>query len=388
MKNEVEIRIFADAVEATALEQIRQISRHPAIRGPVAIMPDVHAGAGCVVGFTGRFGDAVIPNIVGVDLGCGVAALALGDSGAIDLPRLDQAIRLRIPLGRNRHRDGRALEAPGIPQRLCSEAEVLCADIESNFYRREVKKAGIAPISQLGTLGGGNHFIEIGRSDKDGGLWLIVHSGSRNFGKQVAEHFQALARSLTGKNGRPPAGLEALPLALGGDRYLRWAETAQRYARLNRRLILAAIADILGRRYDDDAIVESVHNAIDPLDRIIRKGAIPARCGEKVIIPFNMASGTLLGIGRGNAAMNDSAPHGAGRRYSRSAMRRQLENDPERLQDFQKRMQGIFSTSINRDTFDESPLAYKDPAAILPYLEEAVTISERLRPVYNLKAAE
>lgn len=387
-KNECQILIHADSLDPIATEQVKLIAGHPAVHGLISIMPDAHAGAGCVIGFTGKFREAVIPNIVGVDIGCGVASHPLPGIQKIDFKGMDDYIRKRIPLGMTQRDSAGFLKDIPISDTMKKAALSLCEHTEEEFYKGEKIGRHIQPLLQLGTLGGGNHFIEIGRSEKDGGYHLIVHSGSRNLGKRIADHYQQQAAEVTRQMGLTvPKGMEYLPLASGGDRYLHWATIAQAYARFNRRFMLATILEFFGLQFDDKQVIESVHNYIAEKDQVVRKGAISAHEGEQVIIPLNMADGTIIGIGKGNTGYNKSAPHGAGRKHSRKEMFRKLDKGEYSLSDFSGSMQGIFSTSINRGTFDESKFAYKDPAEIEKYLLETVTVTDKMKPVYNLKAA-
>lgn len=257
-----------------------------------------------------------------------------------------------------------------VPDTLRKAARSLCDHTEEGFYQGEKIGRHLPPLMQLGTLGGGNHFIEIGQSENDGRYRLIVHSGSRNLGKRIAEHFQEMAVKISREMGiNVPKGMEYLPLTAGGERYMHWATIAQAYARYNRRFMLATILEFFGLRFEEGQVIESVHNYIAEKDQVIRKGAISAHDGEQVIIPLNMADGTIIGIGRGNSSYNRSAPHGAGRKSSRKEMFRKLDKGEYSMGDFSDSMQGIFSTSINRESFDESKFAYKDPAEIEKYLE-------------------
>lgn len=387
-KNECPVQIHADTLDPIATEQVKQIALHPALHGLISIMPDAHAGAGCVIGFTGRFRDAVIPNIVGVDIGCGVASHPLARVTQIDFQGLDDFIRERIPLGMNQREDAGFFERVPVPDTLRKAARSLCEYTEDGFYQGEKIGRHLPPLMQLGTLGGGNHFIEIGQSEHDRNYRLVVHSGSRNLGKRIAEHYQELAANITRQMGMTvPKGMEYLPLAAGGERYMHWATIAQAYARYNRRFMLATILDFFGMKLDEQQVIESVHNYIAERDHVIRKGAISAHEGEQVIIPLNMADGTIIGTGKGNTSYNRSAPHGAGRRHSRKEMFRKLDRGEYSIKNFSDSMKGIFSTSIHRETFDESKFAYKDPAEIEKYLLETVIVTDTLKPVYNLKAA-
>lgn len=385
--NRCELQIHAKELDPLASEQVEQIIRHPALQGLVAIMPDAHTGTGCVIGFTGKFRNAVIPNIVGVDIGCGVACHPLTGIRSIDFPALDRHIRESVPLGMN-SRDSLALfDNPGVPHIFRQAFSSLCRQIEEGFYQGNKIGKHIPPLHQIGTLGGGNHFIEIGQDTK-GGYHLIIHSGSRNMGKRIAEFYQEKAAKVTREKGiRMPKGQEYLPLNAGGTDYLKWATAAQTFARYNRRMMLIAILSFFGIGFNEQQVIESVHNYISEKDNIIRKGAISAHRGERVIIPLNMADGTIIGQGKGNASYNLSAPHGAGRCHGRREMFRKLKAGEYTMRDFSDSMRHVFSTSVTRETFDESKFAYKPLADIEEYLLETVLVEERLIPVYNLKAA-
>lgn len=386
-KNQCELLIHAKELDPKADEQIHQIINHPALHGLVSIMPDAHAGSGCVIGFTGKFRNAVIPNIVGVDIGCGVACHPLSGIRDIDFPALDSHIREAIPLGMNWHNGTAHLDRKEVPENLHRSITSLCEHIEDGFYQGNKVGRHIPAIRQIGTLGGGNHFIEIGQ-DEDGGYHLIVHSGSRNLGKRVADFYQEKAGKVTREMSvRVPKGQEFLPLSAGGDQYVKWASMAQAYARYNRRMMIIAILSFFGIPFDEQQVVESVHNYISEKDQIIRKGAISAHKDERVIIPLNMADGTILGRGKGNTAYNLSAPHGAGRKHGRMDMFRRLDRGEFSMEKFRDSMKHVFSTSLCRETFDESKFAYKAYADIEQYLLETVEVTGRLTPVYNLKAA-
>jgi len=386
-KNSRELQIHAGVLDPVADEQVHQIANHPVLHGLIAIMPDAHAGAGSVIGFTGRFRDAVIPNIVGVDIGCGVVCHPLPGVRKIDFQALDRQIRAEIPLGMNSRSNLSLFERPEVPQNLRSVFISLCEDIELGFYAANGIGKHIQPLRQIGTLGGGNHFIEIGR-DNTGNYHLIIHSGSRNFGKRVAEFFQTKAvKSVKVMGINVPRGLEFLPMDSGGNEYMKWAVAAQSYARYNRRMMLVFILSFFGLRLDESQFTESVHNYISEKDGIIRKGAISAHKGERVIIPLNMADGTILGVGKGNPSYNFSAPHGAGRSHGRREMFRKLKEGEYSMKDFRDSMRHVFSTSVVKETFDESRFAYKPLADIKNYLLETVNVKDKLTPVYNLKAS-
>jgi RNA-splicing ligase RtcB len=390
-------KIFAVDIEHSALEQIRNVVNHPAFAGQtIRVMPDVHAGAGCVIGFTSTFGDKVVPNIVGVDIGCGVAAWKL-PGASVEFEELQDFIRHRIPYGsgtRERTADDFEELAEKMAERL-AESDRSVPDEGLRRYGVEIARlrriAGFIErtcastkqetdyvFRSIGTLGGGNHFIEVDRDDS-GALWLTVHSGSRNFGLKVANFHQAKAREKKGKMG----GLEYLE---GEDtrEYLEDMETAQAYARLNRYVmghrILSRFFGMSPREIDEAEDVESVHNYISTSDGIIRKGAISAMADEKLIIPWNMRDGLVLGVGKGNPDWNSSAPHGAGRRMSRSEAKEKLSLDR-----FEKTMAGIWSRTVNKATIDEAPFAYKNHEEIERAIEPAVEIRLVLKPVYNFK---
>jgi tRNA-splicing ligase RtcB len=381
------VNVHADQLDPLAAQQIEQVRTHPALEGLIAIMPDAHAGAGCVIGFTGRYHEGVIPNLVGVDIGCGVAVYPLSGVKEIDFPALDKYIRRFIPLGMERHPNLETVRNLPVAPELQRPALALCTEMEHGFFNALNLKKYIAPHLQMGTLGGGNHFIEIDRSPAQDEYYLLIHSGSRNAGKRIADYFQKQALMYTRNAGIEVAkGMEFLPLDGEGKAYLHWAEKAQEYARWNRRFMLALILKFFGLKFDEENVTESIHNYIDPRDNIIRKGAIAAYAGQKVVIPLNMADGTLLGEGKGNPEYNFSAPHGAGRCHSRREMMRRLKQGDYTLSDYEHAMQGVFSTSVTSGTFDESPFAYKDSHMIETYVRETVEITAHLKPVYNLKA--
>ena len=370
-------------IDSETYDQIKLLKEHPAFHGLIAIMPDAHAGKGCVIGFTGKFKDLVIPNIVGVDIGCGVYAVELPE-GAIhnkigQYELLDKHIRGTIPLGTTSRE---------IPSRMCillgDELREICNRAE-DFLRRRFNKYTV-PYLQIGTLGGGNHFIEIDRSENTGKYYLIVHSGSRNFGLKVATYFQEKAKDLCEKmKVSVPQGMEYLPMDFSGEDYMSWMQVAQRYAHYNRLAIICLTLEFFGGA-KLPSIISSVHNYIDSLG-MIRKGAIEASEGKEVIIPLSMADGCVLGVGKGNKAYNYSAPHGAGRIHGRKEMKRMLEGEdsPNVMKTFIERMGGIYSTCITNEHIDESPMAYKDFESIRKFLEPTVTVTDRLRPVYVIK---
>lgn len=387
--NNVGIKIYAKIIEDEAKKQVDLIASHPAIKGLVAVMPDVHAGAGCIIGFTGQFKDAVIPNLVGVDIGCGVLTYKL-KHGEIDFAKLDNYIRKNIPTGFN----SRSIDWVNIqgffdklPMNLRQQIYGISSKADA-FLKSNSIKSKTLPSQQIGTLGGGNHFIEIEKGNDDE-LYLTIHSGSRNFGLKVATYYQQMAKKIVEEmNIEVPRDLEYLPRSYGGISYLLMAKLAQDYAQCNRMAMMHTILRFLGEEYDPEKNVESVHNYISDRDHIIRKGAISAHKGEKLVIPLNMGAGIVIGVGKGNKDYNFSSAHGAGRLYGRKDMLRRLDSGNfYSMEAFKESMEGIFTTSVSRDTFDESPFAYKQWDSISSYLEETVDIEQIARPVYNLKAS-
>ena len=391
---------FAEIVEEEALEQIRRMCDQPFTEGcRVRIMPDVHAGKGCTIGTTMTVRGRVVPNVVGVDIGCGMYSVRLS-SRSPDLARVDEAARF-IPSGfgvwegRQEHFDLTGLRC-----------------FRSLRDSRRLERS-------LGTLGGGNHFIEIDR-DSGGNCWLVIHSGSRNLGTQVAEYYQRLAVDLMRGKGeffrardqliasmkaegrrsgiqaalkqlekewearpRPDAGVPDELCWLSGssmEDYLHDVAVCQRFARRSRELMAEILLDRTGLRPEES--FHTVHNYIDTDEMILRKGAIAAHRGERVLIPVNMRDGSILAVGRGDPEWNFSAPHGAGRLMSRSAAREQLSMDA-----FRQAMQGIYTTSVSESTLDESPMAYKSLSAILSVIGTSVDVLDIMKPIYNFKAS-
>lgn len=385
--------IHAGIIEEEAKKQVDLIASHPAIRGLVAIMPDVHAGAGCVIGFTGKFDKAVIPNLVGVDIGCGVLTYRLSCK-EIDFAKLDDYIRKNIPTGFN-SRSIDWVSVQGFVEKLPMKLRQQVYDVSSRadaFLKGNAIKSNTLPSQQIGTLGGGNHFIEVEKGNDDE-LYLTIHSGSRNFGLKVANYYQNMARKIVEEmNINVPKDLEYLPLSYGGISYLLMAKLAQDYAHCNRMAMMHTILRFLGEDRDDgceeERMIESVHNYISDRDHIIRKGAISAHKDEKLVIPLNMGEGIVIGTGKGNKNYNWSAPHGAGRLYGRKDMIRKLDSGKfYSMEAFENSMKGIYTTSVSRETFDESPFAYKSLDSISSYLEETINVEQVAKPVFNLKAS-
>lgn len=389
-------KCFATQVEDAAVEQIRTMCDTPFTEGcQVRIMPDVHAGAGCTIGTTMTIRDKAVPNVVGVDIGCGMYVVELG-ANDIDLARLDEACHavpsgFAVWEGRKRHFD--------LTQLTC---------FRQLRDTRRIERA-------IGSLGGGNHFIEVDRAD-DGTCYLVIHSGSRNLGTQVARIYQQLAVDLRRGKGELLAAREDLIArykaegrrkeihqALKGltwkereldvpaelcwlegaplEDYLHDVAICQEYARLSRETMAEAVVERAG--LEAGAAFHTIHNYIDVDEMILRKGAIAAHEDELVLIPLNMRDGAVLARGRGNADWNYSAPHGAGRLLSRTAARESLS-----LEDYRAQMAeaGIYTTCVCEATLDEAPGAYKAREDIIVPIAEAVDIVSELRPIYNFKA--
>lgn len=394
-------KVFTKELEDGAKEQIVNLLDQDFIEGSkVRIMPDVHQGMGCVIGFTADMGDKVIPNIVGVDIGCGMLTVELGDID-INLEALDKIIYNKIPSGSKTHNAKKYNF-----ERL---KELHCLRDLKNTKRIE---------RSIGTLGGGNHFIEIGIDDYKN-KYLVIHSGSRNLGKQVAEIYQRLAIDLcSGKEdyfikkdelikaykeaGRRKEINKALKelskeykdlhpqypkdlCYLTGEyrqKYLHDMKICQEYASLNRMLMADIILNaLLKKDLLDFNYFETIHNYINFTDNIIRKGAISAYKDEKILIPINMRDGSIIAIGKGNPDWNYSAPHGAGRLMSRNVAKEELS-----LEEFKKSMEGVYSTSVSESTLDESPFAYKPIEEIIENLGDTAEIYSIIKPIYNFKS--
>lgn len=393
-------KVFTDQVEDVCIEQIQGLLDLEAFReAKVRIMPDCHAGKGCVIGFTADLGDKIIPNVVGVDIGCGMLTVELGKA-EIDFERLDRVIRSFVPSGREVHEE-RLSRFEGLQEMAC--------------YRvlKDAKKIERA----IGTLGGGNHFIEID-VDEENNKYLVIHTGSRHLGKQVAEYYQKMAVDLhkgweamqeeeerikaeykvSGRGREIPEALEKLRCGfrqavpdmpaeycfLHGEysrQYIHDMKICQEFADENRKMIARLIAENCGLR--QAGCFTTVHNYIDHESNIIRKGAVSARKGERLLIPINMRDGSLICVGRGNPDWNYSAPHGAGRSHSRKDAMNIFT-----VEEYERTMAeaGIFSTSVNASTLDECPMAYKGMRDIVDNIGDTAEIICRLKPLYNYKA--
>lgn len=395
-----EAKIYAKTIENDLISQCIELLNQPMTKNSqIRIMPDTHAGKGCMIGTTMKIENNLCPNLVGVDIGCGMLTVSIGKE-ELDFDKLDDIITKYVPLGFESHPE------------MTKDAE--------DFFKNKKVIAEIdynIPKRALGTLGGGNHFIEIDE-ESNGEKYLIIHTGSRNFGKQIAEYWQNVAIEEMVKPNlidipkqieelkaqkrfreiesmikeskiKNKQALENVPnkdlATISGENlkdYLHDAKIAQEYAALNRKLIAHAIlSNYFGKDLDEFEYFETIHNYIDIKEMMLRKGAISAKLGEKVLIPLNMRDGSLIAVGKGNVEWNNSAPHGAGRLMSRVKAK-----DSISLEDFKETMKGIHSISVNESTLDESPFAYKNAEEIIDYVKDAVDIIKHMKPIYNRKA--
>ncbi|MGI6536897.1 MAG: RtcB family protein [Caldicoprobacterales bacterium] len=387
-------KVFTDVIDDTSHSQIIELLNQEFTAGSrIRMMPDVHAGAGCTIGTTMTIKDKVVPNLVGVDIGCGMETVLLKETH-IDLEKLDKLIYSRIPSGFSiRNKIHHYMNEIDLSQLYCYQ--------KVNIPRAE---------KSMGTLGGGNHFIEAGRDD-EGRLYLVVHSGSRHLGLQVAQYYQeegfkqcntitieeeeALIASLKaeGREKEINKALKALRKSKRSDipkalcyvsgrlfeEYIHDMKIIQKFAALNRK----AIVDEIVRGLDLTPVdsFTTIHNYIDTDSMILRKGAVSAKAGERLLIPINMRDGSLICIGKGNKDWNYSAPHGAGRIMSRTQAKKSFS-----LSEFKKEMDGIYTSSVNKDTLDECPMAYKSMDDIIKHIADTVEIERIIRPIYNFKA--
>ncbi len=429
---EAHVMLPRDAIADTALAQIRSFLDHPAFTSHIAVMPDTHAGKGAVIGFTMPMTERVIPNVIGVDIGCGMMSFNIGSDLAIDHDHVDAYVRAKVPFGFEIHEQPLLDMGPSFPwERARRLGRSLAAwwgvtyghtvepvRYDMDWFVAKCRQVGIdhkRALNSLGSLGGGNHFIELGRSTADGSTWVTIHSGSRAFGLKIATYWQSIAakrfkkgskeelkaeilriretatdkrdisrliaeaRASHGINRAIPEGLEWLE---GEDAvgYLFDMLFAQVYAEVNRELM----ADVLAKALDVEVLdtVCSTHNYIDFADRMIRKGAIRSYEGERMVIPFNMRDGVLICEGRSNDHWNCSAPHGAGRVMSRRRAHRELD-----VEQFREQMRDVYSTSVGAGTLDEAPGAYKPAELIEAAIAPTAQIQHRLVPIHSMKAA-
>lgn len=385
--------IYASVIEDEATAQIIELLNQPfAENQRIAIMPDVHAGAGCVIGTTMTITDKVVPNLVGVDIGCGMETVKLKEQN-IDLQRLDECIRENIPAG---------MTIRAFRHKYAQEANLKSLRCSAHVDPDRAKLS-------VGTLGGGNHFIEVDK-DKHGNLYLIIHSGSRHLGVETAKFYQNEAYKRLSKPNRQEINeivdslkkqnrqseiraalaeyqrkLPDIPKDLAYcegelfDSYIHDMRIVQHFAALNRKAMVDEIVNGMGLHIDEQ--FTTIHNYIDIDNMILRKGSVSAQSGEILLIPINMRDGSLICKGKGNPDYNCSAPHGAGRLFSRNQAKRKFS-----VEDFQNEMQGIYTTSVNESTLDECPMAYKSLKDIVDNLGDTVEILEQIKPIYNFKA--
>lgn len=402
--NTVKVYQDKEKVESSCIEQIKAISNCEAYRDcKVRVMADTHMGCSSPIGFTVEYKNKVIPATVGIDIGCGMYLVMLKGikKENIDFKSFDNFIRQNIPSGLNVN-SHKAVEF--------DLTRLRCYSALNNIERLQCS---------LGTLGSGNHFHELDE-DSDGEIYFVVHTGSRNLGKQVAEYYQDLAYNLINRRvgdirkekealitrykeeGRQKEIQEALIalskkytsetneiisrdfVYLEGEHledYLYDMKICQEFASLNRKIICRKVVSYFGLNFEDLDSFETVHNYIDIDNKILRKGAIAAYAGKKILIPINMAEGSIIGVGRGCSDMNYSAPHGAGRLFSRTQAKNTLN-----VKEFEESMKGIWSSCINRNTLDESPMAYKKLEDIIPNIKETIEVIDIIKPIYNFKA--
>jgi len=391
-------KVYTEVLEKEALNQIKTLCDQEYVKNSsIRIMPDVHAGAGCTIGTTMTIHDSIVPNLVGVDIGCGMETIQISNHH-IELQKLDKLIYEKIPSGFNTR----------------EKTHQYNNDVDLSELRCKVEgKINLdRAVKSLGTLGGGNHFIEANK-DEEGQIYIVIHSGSRHLGLEVATYYQEQAyRALNGTTslhaqeliteyraaGRDKeiqAALGALknqvrteiPKALAYasgqlmDDYLHDMKIVQLYALLNRKAMMDEI--IRGMKLKVEEEFTTIHNYIDTEEMVLRKGAVSAKEGEKLLIPINMRDGSLICIGKGNKDWNCSAPHGAGRLMSRTKAK-----NTYTVSEFKKQMEGIYTTSINKNTLDECPMAYKDMEDIVNNIGDTADIIKVIKPLYNFKAGE
>jgi RNA-splicing ligase RtcB len=401
-------KVYTDNVESAAISQMMTLLNQPFVEGSqIRIMPDTHAGAGCVIGTTMTLTDKVVPNLVGVDIGCGMSAIKLKEK-RIDLPAFDAVIRKYIPSGGNVHDEEKDNRTSLIVENL------RCYGKKASRIRPDLA------YKSVGTLGGGNHFIELDR-DKDDNIWLVIHTGSRHLGIEVCNFYQnegyrvlkdkanggskqekrdafiaklkaegrhkdidrevkRWEKEYTEKNPAIPYDLAYVEGQLFQD-YIHDMDMVQKHAACNRAEIARVILKYA--KLHEVERFETIHNYIDVENMILRKGSVSAQAGERLLIPINMRDGSLICVGKGNPDWNYSAPHGAGRLMSRSAAKESISMD-----DFKESMNGIYTTCVNQGTIDESPMAYKPMDEIVANIADTVDIVDIIKPIYNFKAGE
>lgn len=388
-------KVFTDMVDEASISQVISLLNQPYVDGSrVRMMPDIHAGAGCTIGTTMTISDKICPNLVGVDIGCGMETIRIKESH-IEPQKLDKVIRAGIPSGFNiRSRAHRFAKNIDLSELCCAKK----VDINRAY-------------NSIGTLGGGNHFIEANKDD-NGNIYVVVHSGSRHLGLEIANYYQQEAyNALTSYSKEEIDGIVDMLKASGRareiqgalkalkskrspvpkhlayvegtlfDQYLHDMKIAQRFAELNRQTMMDAIVKDMGFHVEEQ--FTTIHNYIDIDNMILRKGSVSAQAGERLLIPINMRDGSLLCTGKGNEDWNFSAPHGAGRLMSRNAAKQSFT-----MSEFKKQMEGIYTTSVGRSTLDECPMAYKGMEDIVDNIEPTATIDAIIKPIYNFKAGD
>lgn len=363
-------KVFTDNFEEGVYSQIKSVlSQEYTINQKIRIMPDCHVGKGCVIGFTSTLSNVAIPNLVGVDIGCGILTIELGKK-EIDLEEFDKKVRQVVPLGFNiRDKDQEIINIDFLNDLICIESI-------KNIDRIE---------KSIGTLGGGNHFIEL-CEDESGVKYILIHTGSRNLGKQVANHYskKAIEYSDGISHEKMPKELTYLK-GIGMLDYIHDSEICVAYATINREIIAREMLSAMGYgELESFKHYHTIHNYVEVGsslgDMVVRKGAVSSKEGELLTIPLNMRDGALLCVGKGNPDWNYSAPHGAGRVLSRRKAKELLSMD-----EYKTDMEGIFSSSVTETTIDESPRCYKDKREILDNINETVEILKEIKPIYNLK---
>lgn len=382
-------KVYTDNVDRETISQVIELLNQEYIEDSnIRIMPDCHAGAGCVIGTTMTIKDKVCPNLVGVDIGCSVSAYKIKEK-SVDLKKLDEVVNKYIPSGFSVHEEPIA----------SSNADKIIAPVNIELAMRS-----------LGTLGGGNHFLELSKDDS-GNYWLIVHTGSRHLGLEVAKYYMERAQKKLNKEDtkdeietvvvelkaqgkqkeieeaikeivkRKPKIPKGLSYVYGEDfeNYIHDMRLTQQHAQVNHKTIAAIIVDKMGWHIEETVV--TMHNYIDTENNILRKGSVSAQNGEKLVIPMNMRDGTLLCVGKGNPDWNYSAPHGAGRILSRSKAKEVVG-----MEEFKESMEGIYSTSVVESTIDEAPMVYKPIEEIMENIKDTVDVIAILKPVYNFKA--
>ncbi len=392
-------KVFTENIEPECFNQIKEILNCQAFAGEkIRIQPDCHTGANCVVGYTQTYSDKIVPNLVGVDISCSMSYVTIPE---IDLQALDAVINQFIPAGANIHKAGK------LPNKISKQVD--------NLLRKLIVPLNDDAVSRIlnsaGTLGGGNHFIEVDKSVETGQWYLVIHSGSRNLGLQICKYWQGKAISELKNNKYGVADLieqlkregreseinaevakiknqnrdipNELAFLSGAEMngYLHDMQIADEFAALNRRTMIEIIFSKMNIPTHKLKIFTTKHNYIDQEHKILRKGAISAYADEEVLIPMNMRDGSLICVGKGNADWNYSAPHGAGRIMSRSEAKELIT-----LEEFQKSMAGIYTSSVNEGTIDESPMVYKPAREIENLIGATVEVKEHLKPLYNFKA--